>query len=238
MRRWSTRTKGSAASCYALRGYALLRLRQFDRSEQDCTKALQLGHSDVETLAWRAAARAETWQWRLAFKDLARARQLADEPTAYAELMARYYEPALEWFRRQIQQGSPRLALLFNDRGWINLSMRHDARAKRDFELSLQQDPHLEQAILGMAEATLGLGQAVQAIEFCELALRGNRKIAGKALICQVRAVHAAGQMRSAVLALQRLQQLARRSPSLLHRWRGCGWRSRTTSARSMTGRG
>lgn len=198
------------AECYALRGYALLKLRQNERAEGDCTKALELGYGDVETYAWRAAARGQMMNWRGAFEDLNLARKLADDPSGYEDIMGKYYEPAMAWFRQRVQldAASPKL---FDDRGWINFYMGHLQKAKRDFELSLQQDPHYAQSMLGMAETSLALNQPIQAIDFSEMAANADKAIEGPALICQVRAAHAAGRMRVAMESLQKLRQMAHR---------------------------
>jgi tetratricopeptide (TPR) repeat protein len=106
--------------CYALRGYPLLKLRQFDRAEQDCSTALQSGYDDVEIYAWRAAARGQLGRWREAYEDLAEARDTSDEPTEFADLMAKYYEPSMNWFRQRIQQPeTENSAQAFSDRGWV-----------------------------------------------------------------------------------------------------------------------
>ncbi len=202
--------------CYALRGYALLKLRQFDRAEQDCNTALQLGYTDVETLAWRAAARGQLGRWREAYEDLAKARLTADEPTEYADLMAKYYEPAMNWFRQRIQGAGDSTIQAFSDRGWINLYMHDFAKAKRDFELALQNDPHFGPAMLGIAESSLVLGQLEHAVDFCDLVIESDSKLTTQALIVQIRAAQSAGRTRTAIIALQKLRLLAQRNLPLL----------------------
>ena len=86
---------------------ALLKLRQNERAEGDCTKALELGHADVEVYAWRAAARGQMLNWRGAFEDLNVARRLADDPSNYEEIMGTYYESAMAWFRQRVRVGCP-----------------------------------------------------------------------------------------------------------------------------------
>jgi tetratricopeptide (TPR) repeat protein len=200
--------------CYALRGYALLKLRQHERAEADCTKALELGYADVETYAWRAAARGQMLNWRGAFEDLNAARKLADDPGSYEDMMGKYYEPAMAWFRQRIQLDAP-TARMFDDRGWINFYLGHLPKAKRDFELALQQNPNYGPSMLGMAEAALGLGHPQQAIEFSEMAVGADKDIEGAALICCVRAAHADGKTHLAIDALQKLRQMAQRRLSL-----------------------
>lgn len=198
------------AECYALRGYALLKLRQNERSEGDCTKALELGHADVEVYAWRAAARGQMLNWRGAFEDLNVARKLADDPSNYEDIMGTYYESAMAWFRQRVQLDPPS-PRIFDDRGWINFHMGHFQKAKRDFELALQHDPHYGLSMLGMAETSLALGVPEQAIEFSLMAAEADREIAGEALICQVRGAFAAGRTRLAMESLQKLRQMAHR---------------------------
>lgn len=198
------------AECYALRAYALLRLRQNERAEADCTKALELGHGDVEVYAWRAAARGQMLNWRGAFEDLNVARRIADDPTHYEEIMGTYYESAMAWFRQRVQleASSPRI---FDDRGWINLHMGHFQKAKRDFELALQHDPHFGPSMLGMAETCLALNQPEPAIEFSEMASVADKELVGGALACQIRAAHSAGRTPQAMELLHRLRQMAHR---------------------------
>lgn len=205
------------AECYALRAYALLKLRQNERAESDCTKALELGHTDVEVYVWRAAARGQMLSWRGAFEDLNIARKLADEPNSIEETMGTYYEPAMAWFRQRVQLDAPS-ARVFDDRGWINFHLGHSQKAKRDFELALQQDPHYGPSMLGMAESNLILGHPEQAIEFCDMAAEADSEIMGPALICKVRAAQAAGRLPLAMETLQRLRQMAqRRLPLFKH---------------------
>ncbi len=198
------------AECYALRGYALLKLRQNERAEGDCTKALELGYGDVETYAWRAAARGQMMNWRGAFEDLNLARKLADDPSGFEDIMGKYYEPAIAWFRQRVQLDAAS-SKLFADRGWINFYMGHFQKAKRDFELSLQQDPHYGQSMLGLAETNLAMNQPEQAIDFSEMAANADKAIEGLALICQVRAAHLAGRTRIAMESLKKLRQMANR---------------------------
>ena len=205
------------AECYALRGYTLLKLRQFERAEQDCCTALEAGYDDDEIYAWRAAARGQLGRWREAYEDLAHARELSDEPTEFADLMAKYYEPATNWFRQRLQQpGGEGTAQAFSDRGWVHLYAGDATKAKRDFELALQQNPHLGTAMLGTAEASVRMGQFDQAVQFCDLLIQSSKKLAAPALLLQVRAAQATGQTRTALLALQKLRGLARGNPQLL----------------------
>ncbi len=198
------------AECYGLRGYALLKLRQNERAEADCTKALELGNVDVEVYAWRAAARGQMLNWRGAFEDLNVARKLADDPSNYEDIMGTYYESAMAWFRQRVQLDPPS-PRIFDDRGWINFQMGHFQKAKRDFELALQQDPHYGPSMLGMAETSLALNFPEQAIEFSQMAVEADPDSVGAALICQVRGAHAAGRVRLAMEALQKLRQMAHR---------------------------
>ncbi len=205
------------AECYALRGYTLLKLREFDRAEHDCSTALRSGYDDDEIYAWRAAARGQLGRWREAYEDLAHARATSDQPTEFADLMTKYYESAMNWFRQRIQQGGGEAAAqVFSDRGWVHLHAGDAAKAKRDFELALQQNPHLGPAMLGTVEASLHLAQYDQAVQFCDLLIQTSKKLAAPALVLQTRAAQAMGQTRTALTALQKLRGLARGNPNLL----------------------
>ena len=169
------------AEAFALRGYAYLSAKNFQRAEKDCTSALRQGPPSSETLAWRAAARGHLNRWRASLDDLRDAKFLAGiDDEQYAELLATYRDEAARYFTDQVQQGhdSSKMGELFCQRGWVYLLCGQTDKARRDFglaqkELSAGSEPapqssSLDEAtcwsILGQAEVEVGAGDFSAAV--------------------------------------------------------------------------
>ncbi len=193
--------------CYSLRGFVRLRLGQFEHAEDDCTQSIKRRGNDAETLAWRAAARAELMRWRLAFEDLHSARLASPESASvYSQQMQNYLPAALEWFQTKIQN-SGQTAELFSDRGWVYLLSHEGDKAMRDFRLALEQDDAYGAALVGIAQWHLDQAEFDDAIRAASQAIQLDDRVLTQALSRRARAYAAAGHLARAVEDVTRLRE-------------------------------
>ena len=134
-------TKQQRAECHGLRGYVFLQNMELEKSISECNQSIKLNSDDPQTWSWRAAARGEQNQWRLAFEDLHQAAKRSDgRREEFKQLMQSYAKVAVEYFRQQITAGHSTAKLLF-ERGWMYYRLGNESKAARDFKQALTLNP-------------------------------------------------------------------------------------------------
>lgn len=194
------------AECYSLRGFVHLRLEKFGLAEDDCSESIHQRGNDPETLSWRAAARGELGRWREAFADLIAARRMAHDPEPYDKLLASYSEPALESYRQQVKDGNSS-ADLFCDRGQVYLTIGNEEKARRDFNLALEQDSNADRALIGLASLELRDGKYVEAEKLASKALLSTRDHTAEALGIRAQSLAALGETTRALRDVDLLRE-------------------------------
>lgn len=214
----ATATPDRLAECHALRGYAALKMGEYERAVQECSRSLELSDDDAETLAWRAAALGELDRWRDAFADLSHACQLSAEfPDPYLNLIRRYLRVATEYYAARIAAGEDS-ADLYSDRGWVHLYANDYARSQRDFKLAIERDPNHAWAALGLARNLYEAerkhdGAHDQEELLCQKAMDRGGAAAWDALHLRAIIRHGSGSIAKADKDLRELHRLAGDDP-------------------------
>lgn len=206
--------------CYSLRGYCHLKLDDFERSEKDCTEAIQQNWSDAQTYAWRAAARGEQNRWRLAFDDLERAWKLSDgERDRFTMLMDSYSDACEAWFAKR--ERTPEA--LF-EMGWVHFRRSRFADAEACFLEALDKDANHPLASAGMAklifEGRSSSGRytsslASKVLGLCHVAAEHERSCQQIVLPIRVKIYRGKGDLERALSDLNRLAKLSQDDPEL-----------------------
>ncbi len=200
--------------CFSLRGYCHLKIDDFGRSEKDCSEALRLNWSDSQTYAWRAAARGEQNQWRLAFEDLDRAWSVAgDDGDQFSELMNSYVGACESWFA---QQG--RVPSALTEMGCVYFCCGKYEHAELCLREALQKSPNDPMASAALArlitENKSSTGkyskkQAGEVLKLCDAAIGGDAHCQKIALPLRSRILREKGDLGAAVEDLAQLGELA-----------------------------
>jgi len=200
--------------CYSLRGYCHLKIDDFDRSERDCSEALRLNWSDSQTYAWRAAARGEQNQWRLAFEDLDRAWSVAgDDGDQFSELMNSYVGACEGWFAQQ-----DRVPSVLTEMGCVYFCCGKYEHAELCLREALQKSPRDPMASAALArlitENKSSTGkyskkQAGEVLQLCDAAIGGDAHCQKIALPLRSQILREKGELGPAVDDLAQLGELA-----------------------------
>lgn len=202
-------TPDRLAECFALRGYAQLKLGKFRNAETDCTEAIGRSLADSQTFAWRAAAYGEQNRWPEAFDDLAQAHENAgDNADEYLALMDSYAEAASEHYRELIKR-KEETAQTFFDRGWVYFRAGKSDKATRDFKLALEMDPTHGRAAMGLAGLSLEAGQYEDTLQHCQAAMAADPSCEKELLPIRIKAYHALDDRTSALKDLKHLKKLS-----------------------------
>ena len=202
-------TPDRLAECFALRGYAQLKLGNFRNAETDCTEAIGRSLADSQTFAWRAAAYGEQNRWPEAFDDLAQAHENAGENSdEYLSLMDSYTEAASEYYRNIIKE-KEETAQTFYDRGWVYFRAGKSEKASRDFKLALEMDPTHGRAAVGLAGLYLESGQYEETLEHCQAAIEADPSCEKQLLPIRIKAYHALNDRENTLEDLKHLKKLS-----------------------------
>ena len=195
------------AECFALRGFARLKLNQFEHAEDDCSQSIQRRGHDPETLTWRAAARAERQNWVGAFEDLDAAWQADPGRSSVYEKTIQTYLPAAEkTFETRLKTQS-RMPQSYCNRGYVYFWARDFENAKIDFEASIHADENFAPAYVGLARLKLLDAEYTDAIRLCSQAMQLSSEIDELALAVRAEAYSQNGQLNLAIEDAVRLRE-------------------------------
>ena len=210
------------AECHGLRGYIFLQKMQLEKAVSECSKSIKLNPDVSQTWSWRAAARGEQNQWRLAFEDLHQASVRSDERREeFQQLMKSYAKVATEYFREQVSHGNSTAQLLF-ERGWMYYRLDNLSKAARDFQQALTLNPEHPWASAALAklsdesdDSSFHLSDA-RLQQLCHHAIQGDNHCQRVALTVLAKANHRQHRVNDASQCVSRLQKLANGDPDLL----------------------
>ena len=210
------------AECHGLRGYIFLQKMELEKAVSECTRSIKLNPNISQTWSWRAAARGEQNQWRLAFEDLHQASVRSDERREeFQELMKSYAKVAIEYFREQVSHGNSTAKLLF-DRGWMFYRLDNPSKAVRDFQQALKLNPEHPWASAALAKLSDESDQSALKMsdeslhQLCHLALQGDNECQRIALSVLARVYFRQHRVNDIADCVARLQKLANGDPDLL----------------------
>ncbi len=195
------------AECFSLRGFARLKLEQFDLAEDDCSEAIRRRGNDPETLAWRAAARAELGKWREAFLDLQLASQADPNKGGLHVRTMQTWLPNAEAAMQSRLTDRRESISTWLDRGWIYLLANHTEKAKNDFKHVLKLDPAHGGASIGLARVALQENDLATAVRMASQAMQTDPESLGDALACRAEAYARQGQLSFAIEDVHRLRE-------------------------------
>ena len=195
------------AECYSLRGFVRLKLEQFELADDDCSEAIRRRGNDPETLAWRAAARAELGKWREAFSDLHLA-SLADPNKGgmHIRTMQSWLPNAVSAMESGLSD-QPKSIPHWFDRGWIYLLANQIDEAKKDFNKVLKLDSNHGGACIGLARVALQENDLATAVRMASQAMQADPESTGEALACRAEAYARQGQLSFAIEDVTRLRE-------------------------------
>ena len=206
--------------CFALRGYCYLKLDNFERCEEDCSQALRMNWNDSQTYAWRAAARGEQNQWRLAFSDLDKAWQHAhDQRDRFISLMDSYSDACEQWF-----EGQTKTVDVYAEMGWVHFCRSRFGTAELCFQQALQQSPNHPLAAAGLAKLIFGSksatgkyrsDRAMEVLQLSALAMNGGEDCRSIVLPIRISIHRSRADLDRAVEDLNQLSSLAEHDAEL-----------------------
>ena len=210
------------AECHGLRGYIFLQKMELEQAVSECTKSLKMNPNVSQTWSWRAAARGEQNQWRLAFEDLYQASTRSDERREeFQDLMKSYSKVAVEHFREQVSHGNSTAKLLF-ERGWMYYRLDKPTKAVRDFQQALTLNPEHPWASAALAKLSDESDQSALNMsdgslqQLCHNALQGDNECQRIGLTVLARVYHRQHRGNDVVQYIDRLHKLANGDPNLL----------------------
>lgn len=214
-------TKQQQAECHGLRGYVFLQNMELEKSISECSKSIKLNSDDPQTWSWRAAARGEQNQWRLAFEDLHQAAKRSDSRREeFKQLMQSYAKVAVEHFRQEITQGNSTAKLLF-ERGWMFYRLGNESKAVRDFKQALTLNPEHPWASSALAKLVndadhFSLQMTDEAIQqLCHHGLQGDNECQRIALTVLAKVYDRQHRVNDVTHCVSQLRKLASENPGL-----------------------
>jgi tetratricopeptide (TPR) repeat protein len=196
------------AECYSLRGFVRLKLEQFELAEDDCSEATRRRGNDPETLAWRAAARAELGKWRGAFSDLQMASQADDNKgSVHLHTLHSWLPRALADLESHLVSSASESIPFLYDRGWVYLLANRLEQARQDFGQVLKLDPLHGGAGIGLARVALQETDFATAVRMASQAMQADPESVNEALACRAEAYARQGQLSLAIEDVTRLRE-------------------------------
>jgi tetratricopeptide (TPR) repeat protein len=216
-----TVTQQQRAECHGLRGYVFLQRMELEKSISECSKSIKLNPDDPQTWSWRAAARGEQNQWRLAFEDLHQAtKRSSDRREEFQALMQSYAKVAVEHFRQQVTKGNSTAKLLF-ERGWMYFRLGNASKAARDFQQALTLNPEHPWASSALAKLANDADHSSMQMsdeelqQLCHHGLQGENECQRMALTVLAKIYYRQHRSSDVADCLAQLSKLAGESQSL-----------------------
>lgn len=215
-------TEHQQAECHGLRGYVFLQKLELEKAVSECSRSIQLNSDVSQTWSWRAAARGEQNQWRLAFEDLHQAFVRSDNRREeFQQLMKSYAKVATEYFREQISHGNSTAKLLF-ERGWMYYRLDNESKAARDFKQALTLNPEHPWACAALAKLSDASDHSSMDMsdetmqQLCHHGLQGDNECQRVSLAVLARVYHRQHRANDVAQCVSRLRKLANGDAGLL----------------------